>query len=228
MKNNKWEGSESFPLNVKAVVFDLDGTLMNTLADIANIANKVLESMGYKPIEEDKYRYFLGNGAGALLDSIHREVNMDPGHIEAFDREYMDLYSKSEIGPESIYEGIFDLVGGLKKKGIRLGVLTNKPHHIAVPLMERVMPGVFDYVFGQQEAYPRKPDPFGLEFLSRELSFERDQVVYLGDTNTDMETGRGYGAFTVGVLWGFRDEEELLGAGAQLIIKKPQDLLEYL
>lgn len=228
MKNNINKGTHGFPYPLKAVVFDLDGTLMNTLEDIARIANQVLSELGYEEIEANKYRFFLGNGAGALLDSIHKEVDMKESHIDSFDKEYMERYGKSEIGKEAIYPGIMNLLEGLKSKGIKLGVLTNKPHEIAIPLMEKVFPGVFDMVIGQEEGRPRKPDPSGFEIISKELNFQKNQVAYLGDTNTDMLTGKGFGAYTIGVLWGFRDEEELIEAGADITIDKPEDFLKLI
>lgn len=228
MKNNIEKGALGFPSILKAVIFDLDGTLMNTLDDIAKIANSVLKEFSYSEVEVERYKYFLGNGASALLDSLHKEVNMKEEDRETFDSIYMERYGNSQIGVDAIYPEINELLQELKARKIKLGVLTNKPSSIALPLMDRIFPNVFDMVFGQKDEYPRKPDPFGLEFLSYELEYSREEILYLGDTNTDMLTGKNYGAYTVGVLWGFRDRKELEEAGADLIIERPLELLKYI
>lgn len=230
MKKNKSNGeAKRFPSFLKAVVFDLDGTLMNTLVQISGIGNNTLETFGYDPLPVDNYRYYLGNGASALLESIFNDVKIDDPKIqEEFSAYYMESYAKSRVGKELVYPGIYELIEALRERKIKLGVLTNKPHEITIRLIEDVFPHMFDGILGQKEEIKRKPDPEGFNLLADSMGFTADSVVYMGDTNTDMMTGNNYGAYTFGVLWGFRDRQELEESGAHGILKYPTDLLDYL
>ncbi|MDO5036709.1 MAG: HAD family hydrolase [Tissierellia bacterium] len=229
IKEEKNKGTHGFPCLVEGVVFDLDGTLMNTLDQIAGVANSVLEDLAYAPLPQEDYKMLLGNGSKALLESLFdRRGIRDPKAREVFSRVYMDRYAQSEIGREAVYPGIYELIEGLKERGIPLGVLTNKPHGISLKLLGQVFPGIFKAIQGQEEGLPRKPHPAGLEVLAQAMGFSPGTCLYLGDTNTDMMTAKAYGAYTVGVLWGFRDQEELEEAGADLVIAHPLDLFKYL
>lgn len=215
-----------FPHSIKAVVFDLDGTLMNTVDDIASIMNGVLENHEYEKIDNGKYKYFLGNGASALLGSVKEERRISEKDFSSIKKEFMEQYGKSEIGKEAIYPGIMELLAALETLGIDSFVYTNKPHSIAESLMERVFPDIFSKVIGQEDSRPRKPHPVGLEMIQEEFSLEKGEILYLGDTNTDMETGKNFGCFTIGVEWGFRKKEELIEYGADVTIENPMDLIE--
>ena len=216
-----------------AVVFDLDGTLSDSIASIQYSGNACLAEFGYGPFEEEDYKYFVGDGAAnlvkrALLASGDREL-ID---FEAVFQRYKEIFAQHCMDGVTPYEGIPELLRELRKRGIRLAVLSNKPHAESVRVVETLFgKGVFDVIQGQKEDIPIKPSPAGvfqiLDRLSESFGEEirPENLLYLGDTGTDVRTGRSAGAFTVGVLWGFRKREELENSGADALISHPAELL---
>lgn len=211
----------------KAVIFDLDGTLADSLESIQYCANYAIGTCGYPPIPLEKCKLFVGDGADTLI----KRCLVYSGDIEGefFDKAFLQyqLFFKDhcmhQVKP---YEGITDMLDALKRKGIRIAVFSNKPHERTVDVVEALFgKGYFDEILGQTEDRPKKPHPEGVLYLAEKLGVSIDEVVYVGDTSTDMMTGTNAGAFTVGVLWGFRDREELEKYKADVIIDKASDIL---
>lgn len=213
----------------RLVIFDLDGTLTNTLKSIQKSANMALEAFGFAPYEVDRYRYFVGNGSAELIrqclihDGDEQLLHFD--EVMGKYEEVFETYCMYEVKP---YEGILDLIAALKKKGFLLAVNSNKPQAQTEDVISSVFgDDVFDAVVGQVDDRPRKPAPDGVNYILSKLGVTCDETVYLGDTSIDMQTGKSAGVFTVGALWGFRDREELEQHHADAIISTPAELLAY-
>jgi len=232
---------------IRAVLFDLDGTLLDTLVDVGTAANAALQECGFAVYPLPAYRMLLGGGArrlfhDALPSSDRTEANIDRA-IAAFKRHYDRNWNETTLP----YAGIPELVAELGRRGLVLTVLSNKPHeftraciaaHFQTPTpAEAGWPshptlgepiGPFRIVVGQRAEVPPKPDPAGAIEIATALGLEPSEFLYLGDTSIDMQTARDAGMHPIGVLWGFRDREELINAGAETVIAKPSELLRLL
>lgn len=214
----------------KAVVFDLDGTLSDTIVSIAYCANRALEKFGLQTFENDRYKKFVGDGAAELVRRTLRNQPTDRMDLyEQVIAEYMRLFAVDCMYQVKPYEGILELLGELKKREIRIAVFSNKPHkNTCMVIRDLFGDDIFDVIQGQVEEIAKKPSPDGVFLISKKLGIPVEEMLYVGDTDTDMQTGRNAGAFTVGVLWGFRDRAELEENHADAIIAHPSQLLEYL
>lgn len=217
-------------MSKKAVIFDLDGTLTDTLKSIWKSANLALADVGMPPFEIDRYRYFVGDGATELVkraliaDGDTELVHFDE-MAESY-RKHFEKYVNYEVKP---YDGIEDLLSALKEKGILLAVNSNKPQDRTVSVIEANFGrGIFDILVGQSDERARKPAPDGVFHIMEKLGVAKDEVIYLGDTCVDMKTGKSAGVYTVGALWGFRDRQELQENHADAVIGHPMELLKYL
>lgn len=213
---------------MKACIFDLDGTLTDTLESLTYSVNKTLREMDLSPITADECESFVGNGARVLMECSLRaagEENMD--RLEEAMERYGRIFDANCTYHVTPYEGVKEMLRGLKEKGIRLGVLSNKPHRQTVKVVREIFgEDVFDFTQGQQEQVPRKPDPAGVLRLLEEMRVTRDECLYVGDSEVDIQTGRNAGVRTISVTWGFRTREELMAAGAGTIIDRPEELLQ--
>ncbi|WMJ24406.1 HAD family hydrolase [Paludicola sp. MB14-C6] len=214
---------------IKAVIFDLDGTLVNTLNSIAYFANAALHKYGCPKIEVEKYRYLVGRGADILVKGMLETVNsyredlfyqVRDYYNETYDNDYMYLASP--------YDGIHELISWLKENHIKTAVLSNKPHETTVKIVEELFGKQIDICYGKREGVPRKPDPTALLEVIKELEVDKKDCIYVGDTSTDMKTGKNGQLFTVGVTWGFRDRNELEEYHADLIIDHPNQLKDWI
>lgn len=213
---------------MKACIFDLDGTLTDTLESLTYSVGETLKEMGLPGITSDECRRFVGNGARVLmersLEAVGEEVGcrIDEG-MEIYGRIF-DANCTYHVTP---YEGITDMLGKLREKNIQLAVLSNKPHQQTVKVVREIFgEDVFDYVQGQQEGIPRKPDPSGVLRLMEKMQITREECLYAGDSEVDIRTGRNAGVRTIGVTWGFRTRDALLEAGAEMVIDRPGELLQ--
>lgn len=213
-------------MTVKAALFDLDGTLTNTLEDIANAMNRSLRMHGLPEFAVDDYRYLVGDGVKKLAERACR------GRAELVDsvREtYQAYYQDHAQVTTAPYEGVPEMLRGLVTRRIRLAVFSNKPHADTCRVVRHYFPDIpFEVVRGQIEGVPVKPDPAGALAIAADMALRPEAFIYLGDTGTDMQCAVRAGMRPVGVLWGFRPAEELLKAGAQALLANPPDVLGLL
>lgn len=211
----------------RAILFDLDGTLIDTLDDLADATNRVLASQGYPPHPADAYRYYVGDGARRLIERALPETARTPANIEPCLAAFREDYGINWHVKTQPYAGIPTLLDGLVARGIKLSVLSNKPHQNVVDLVGTLLgQWSFDLVYGQREGVPTKPNPQGALEVARALQVNPVEVVFLGDSGVDMLTAVAAGMYPAGALWGFRAADELLAAGAQVLLPDPLAVLD--
>ena len=214
-------------MSIKAVCFDLDGTLLDTLADLADSMNRTLDRHGLPAHPVEAYKTFVGNGLAVLVSRAAPAADADLAQqlIDGMRAEYAKRWAE-RTRP---YDGVPDMLDALQARGVAMGVLSNKPHDFTELCVAELLPHwKFQVVKGVSETTPAKPDPTGLKDLCGEMGFDRSEFLYVGDTNTDVETAKAGGLFAVGVLWGFRGADELTAAGADTLIAHPAGLLDLL
>ncbi len=213
-------------MNVKAVIFDLDGTLLNTIEDLADSGNLALKAIGLPPFSIDDYYRFVGKGLDTAITRMLKKTGADKEKHQKLKDAFQGHYDKRKRNKTKPYSGIVRTLRVLSENNITLGVLSNKNHRDTVDVVNHFFPDIpFAKVYGKKEVYPIKPDPTSLLAMLIKLNLKKDDVVYVGDTATDMLTAKRASVFAVGVLWGFRDKEELTKAGADVVINDPEDLL---
>jgi phosphoglycolate phosphatase len=214
---------------MKLIVFDLDGTLINSLEDLADSANHVLVQHGFPTHPVDAYRYFVGDGVRKLIERILPEEERNDTQIELCRQEFVAYYRIHMEDKTEVYPGMTELLKALKDKGLKIAVATNKVHIAVAPLMAKYFPNIhFDSMIGQREGVPVKPHPQIMFDILKETGYQPSEALHVGDTATDMQLAHRAGIESVGVLWGYRPLEELQEAGAQHIIKHPLDLLKII
>lgn len=215
---------------IKAVLFDLDGTLSDSLASMALAGNTVLEQFGLPKMPVENYRYYCGDGAAmlvkrALSDAGDKELQYFDEAYEA----YQEVFRKDCTFHVKPYNGIPEMVARLQEQGIKIAVVSNKPHDRTLDVVNKLFGlDAFDAVIGMKEGRNGKPDPAGALEAAQLLGVEPSECAFVGDTNVDMRTGTNAGMIRVGVLWGFRDKKELVENGADEIVERPEELLEVI
>ncbi len=211
------------------VIFDLDGTLVNTLDDIADAMNAVLAENGLPPHPVDAYRTFIGNGMRNLVRSALPERFRGAGELDRIFALMIERYGANLLVKTAPYPGVRELLGELRKRSVPCAVHSNKPHDQAVRVVAALFPdeGFFE-VRGQEDGVPRKPDPEVALRIARFLQLDPREMIYLGDSDVDMKTALAAGMRPIGAAWGFRGAGELLASGAEVVIERPGDLLELL
>lgn len=211
---------------VRAVLFDLDGTLVDSLHDIASALNAALEAHGLPSHPLESYRRFVGEGVANLVRRA-----LPKGSEALFDpiiADYRVRYSDNMLRATRPYPGIADALISLQRRRIRLAVLSNKPDLATSRLVAHFFPRTFEVVYGERMGLPRKPDPRVALEIAAALGVRPPEVAFVGDTRVDMNTARAAGMLPVGVTWGFRDEEELRSTGAQILVHRAEDLVAAL
>lgn len=207
------------------VIFDLDGTLLDTLEDLADATNWVCEQHGWPVHPVEAYKQFIGNGAARLLERIvPADVELTQALRAQTLEEFGQRYTAHKEDKTRPYPGIPETLNTLKAAGIPMGVLTNKPHFAAAPIVERYFPGVFQTVQGAMPGLPTKPDPALLHRMMEEMGAKKETTLFIGDSNVDIQTAKNGGLTGCGVLWGFRSREELEGEGADFIVERAAQL----
>lgn len=221
----KYTGSALQQRN-RAVLFDLDGTLLNTLDDIADAMNTTLVSFGIAPWEKDVYRYLVGNGARVLAERAARDrQDLADQVLAAYQRRY-EAHLMDKTRP---YDGMTDTLRKLKNLGIPMFVLSNKPDADTRRIITRSFPDIpFAHVQGQLPDVPRKPDPAAALQIADQAGISPEDFWYVGDTSVDMECAVRAGMKAVGALWGYRTRTELEGSGAEYLIRYPEELVRIL
>ena len=210
----------------KAVIFDLDGTLLNTLDSIAYCGNLALEHFGMGQIPTAVFPDFVGMGAKVLIEKIFKYVNGDPEIFHEFYEYYIDIYNKNGLHGVKPYSGIGELLDALSARGIKTAVLSNKPHLIVTDACREFFKGKFDLVYGQRENIPIKPDPYMVHEIAEQFSVRTNQCIYCGDSDVDIKTGKNSGALALGASWGFYGDSKFKDADG--ILKVPSDMLDYI
>lgn len=215
---------------IKACIFDLDGTLTDTLASLVYSVNATLEEMELPAITDEQCQAFLGNGARRLLeDSL--DAAGDKGHtrIEEAVEIYKRIFDANCTYQVRPYEGIMKLLRELRARDIKTAVLSNKPHGQTVKVVSEVIGEEWiDWAQGQQEHIARKPDPEAVYTILERFGVKKEEAIYIGDSEVDIKTGHNAGLTTIGVTWGFRSRRELLEAGALNLIDKAEELPTFL
>ena len=216
-------------MQFKAVLFDLDGTLLDTLADLGNSINRVLAARGCPVHPLDAYRYFVGSGARNLVEQALPEAMRDDATVDACLAAFQADYAQNWRADTKPYDGIAGMLDAIVEKGLPIAVLSNKPDRLTKLFVAELLSAWrFEVVFGQRDSVPRKPDPAAALDIAERLGVAPGEVLYLGDSGIDMQTATRAGMFAVGVLWGFREANELLADGARLLAAKPMDTLGLL
>lgn len=213
---------------IRCSIFDLDGTLLNTLKALTYTTSLVLEHFGYGPVTEDQIRQIVGDGYKCQMERALRLAGDEKlEYLEESLPLYLELFAKHCLYGVKPYDGIPELLESLKARGIHIAVLSNKPHARTVENIEAIFgKGYFDVVAGEQPGIPKKPDPAGVHRILSQLGIAPEECLYFGDTSTDMKTGLNAGLVTVGVTWGFRDRKELESYHPSYIISHPREVLE--
>lgn len=207
------------------VIFDLDGTLLNTIDDLADAGNYVCKLHGWPTHTVEEYKYFVGNGIQKLVERLFPEECRDLEYAKSvMDREFTPYYDAHKEDKTAPYAGIPQLLEHLKAAGVSVAVLSNKGHALARPVVEHYYPSVFPYVQGALPDCPTKPDPTLLHRLMAEMGATRENTLFVGDSNVDIRTARNGNLTSCGVLWGFRSRQELEDEGADFIAENPEQL----
>ena len=215
---------------MRGCIFDLDGTLTNTLESLTYSVNLTLKEMELPSITMDQCRRFVGDGARKLIERTleacgDRSLSRLDEGMEIYGRIFHDNCTY-HVTP---YDGVMEMLADLKSMGMRLAVLSNKPHGQAVDVVRQIFwDGVFDFVQGQSEELPRKPDPAGVLYLLDKMGIKKEECVYVGDSEVDVATAKAAGVTGLAAAWGFRSRQVLEEAGAGVLIDHPGELVDFL
>ncbi len=213
----------------KAILFDLDGTLLDTLKDIGNAMNRVLAGKGFPTHELNAYRYFVGDGTAMLINRALPEKKRNDDVIRACLTEFLEDYGRNWNVKTKPYEGIPEMLDALNDRGFKMAILSNKPHEFTKQCAIQILSNWnFDVVIGQRDEVPPKPDPAGALEVAKRLNIPPADFLYIGDSGVDMKTAVASGMFPVGVLWGFRSMGELKDNGSLALVDRPSEILSLL
>lgn len=212
---------------LKAFIFDLDGTLIDSLADIAESINRMLDARGYPRCEKEVFKQMVGDGMDKLVERALPEAARSEELIKVCVEEYRAQYDILWQDQTLPYAGIVEMLAELKGRGLKLGVISNKAHRFTVPMTEHFFgAAVFDHILGQRAEVPRKPDADGAHEMAAFLGLKTEEMAYVGDSGIDMQFAKNSGMRAVGVRWGFRSEAELVECGAEVLISRPAELFD--
>ncbi len=213
---------------IQAVLFDLDGTLLNTLDDLADSMNDTLRRQGYPVHPVEQYKYMVGNGMRMLAVRALPEQCRDERCVQQVLELFMQRYNRHALDKTRPYDGVLETLTALRQRQIYTAVITNKAHAAAQIVLSRYFEHCFDVVFGQKEGIPTKPDPQSTKLVLAQLGVSPEQCLFVGDSGVDMQTAQNAGVVAVGALWGFRTKQELLENGAAYVLQRPEQLLRLI
>lgn len=209
---------------IKAILFDLDGTLLNTLDDIKNSVNYMLKKHGFKERTLDEIRSFVGDGAKQMIERSIGFTEPKEQVLECLST-YEAHYEIHKADLTKPYDGVYDLLNQLKEKDIRLAVVSNKPMPQVIPLIEGLFPGYFEVILGETSELKRKPSPEMLFYAIEALKLSKEDVLFVGDSDVDMQTAINANVDAIAVSWGFRDETVLKKYQPKYIVNHPKEIL---
>lgn len=213
----------------KLVIFDLDGTLLNTIADLAAATNYALTQFGYPTHPTDAYRFFVGNGINKLFERALPEQERTPENVIRIRSKFVPYYNIHNADLSRPYPGIEELLNLLQQHHLQLAVASNKYQEATAKLIGQYFPAIhFTAVFGQRDNVPTKPDPQVVNEIIQMAGVSKEEVVYIGDSGVDMQTGCNAGVTTIGACWGFRPKSELEEFHPDLLAEKPEDISHFL
>ncbi len=217
------------PVDVQAIIFDLDGTLLNTLDDIAAAANRFLGIRRFPTHDVDDYRAFIGNGVEKLITRTLPKDNRDEETISAGVKHFHHTYRQNWNIHTKPYEGVPDMLDDLVARDLKLAVLSNKPHEFTKQCVRHLLSDwAFDMVLGHQGNAPPKPDPAGAIHIGEGIGVSAERILLVGDSAVDMETAVSAGMVAVGAGWGFRSLEELRAGGARVVVDHPREIVDLI
>jgi len=212
---------------LKAFIFDLDGTLIDSLADIAESINRMLDARGYPRCEREVFKQMVGDGMEKLVERALPEGVRSGELIQTCVEEYRAHYDVLWNAQTRPYPGIVEMLAELKGRGVKLGVISNKAHRFTVPMTEHFFgTDCFDHILGQRNEVPRKPAADGAHEMAAFLGLRTDEMAYVGDSGIDMQFAKNSGMCAVGVRWGFRSEAELRACGADVLLTVPAEVFD--
>lgn len=215
-------------MKFKAVVFDLDGTLIHSIEDLGDTVNQVLEEKGFPPHPIKAYYSFIGDGANMLVQRALPADKQDKDTLEDCVEIFRLYYQNNWKNKTKPYHGVDFLLDELSQKDVKLAILSNKPHAFTIQCVQGLLDKwSFSVIFGQRDSVPKKPNPAGAIEILNHLNLKAEECIYLGDSAVDMKTGSSANMFTVGALWGYSPIEELQNNGAQALVSEPQQILSY-
>lgn len=210
----------------KGIIFDLDGTLLNTIADIGDSCNEALSKYGFNGHSIEDYKLKLGNGFRVLIEKSV-PIGTDKDTIDSILSSYAENYSYNYLNKTVPYEGITELLDKLVKMGIKVAVNSNKRDDYVKPLVSKYFENIpFEAAYGERKGIAKKPDPTGAIEIIELMELSKEEVLYIGDSDTDMITAKNAGIDGVGVTWGFRSYEELKKNGAKYIVSDTNEILD--
>ena len=209
----------------KLIIFDLDGTLLDTIEDLANATNHALKQFNFPTHEVEAYRFFVGNGVNKLIERALPEAHKNPDAISMVKHEFLKYYFFHSEDCTKPYPGIPELLAKLQLNGYKLGVASNKMHDATSELVKRFFPEInFALVLGQRDGAPVKPSPDILNEIVTTAGVEKSETIFVGDTGVDVATALNADIEFIGVLWGFRPKAELEAAGGKNFVSKPDEI----
>lgn len=220
----------TFSSDITLAIFDLDGTLVNTIADLGNSASYALKKYGFPERTTEEYTRFVGNGTYMLIkrclpEAVHDNDDICKKVHTAFSEHYASHYADTSYA----YENMGFVLNELKKNGVKLCVLTNKPNAFAEGVLNKFFPSdTFDIVMGSREDMPKKPDPTAENYIISQIGAVKERVIHIGDSDVDVFTAHNAGVKCIGCTWGFRSRQSLLEAKADFIADKPEDILKII
>ncbi|MGO4773462.1 HAD family hydrolase [Flavobacterium sp. W22_SRS_FK3] len=215
-------------MKYKGIIFDLDGTLVNSLEDISDAMNTVLQTLKYPTHAYGDYQYFIGSGLRNLVSKALPESNNGENEIENCFQKMLAFYGENCTLKTKPYEGITELLDNLTSQKIKLAVFSNKADELTKKIVSEIFPDYFDTAVGLSTEALKKPNPFEALEISKNWSLKPEEIIFIGDSDIDMQTAINANMFPVGVSWGYRTDEELKESGAKLVIHNPIDLLQLL
>jgi phosphoglycolate phosphatase len=215
-------------MKFKGIIFDLDGTLVNSLEDISDAMNSVLQDLNYPTHTYDDYQYFIGSGLRNLVTKALPASNNNDEQIETCFESMVKGYRETCTLKTKPYAGIIELLDNLVSRNIKLAVFSNKADELTKKITAEIFPNYFDAAVGLSLESLKKPNPFEAVAISEKWELKPEEIIFIGDSDIDMQTAVNANMLAVGVSWGYRTEEELKASGSKLVIHNPLELIQVL